>query len=77
LIPARYTHFVFAFFMAILVSCLVSLVITFSNLGLVDQFLPIWMRAWVFAFMVAFPSVVLAAPVVAKLVTWVVKRDEH
>lgn len=62
--------------MAILVSCLVSLVITFSNMGLVDQFLLIWMRAWIFAFMVAFPSVVIAAPVVTALVTWVVKNDE-
>lgn len=75
--PARYTRYVYAFFMAILVSCLVSLVITFSNLGLVDQFLLIWMRAWAFAFMVAFPSVILTSPVVAKLVTWVVNSDEH
>lgn len=67
-IQNRYRPYVFAFFMALLMSCLMSFVITLFNVGLIDNVLQIWLKAWAFAFVVAFPAVILVAPVVHRLV---------
>lgn len=72
MIHAKYENIVFAFFMAALMSCLMSLVISIFNLGLVENIVHIWLKAWSFAFIVAFPSVVAVAPVVRKLVSLVI-----
>ena len=52
-----------------------SLVITVFNVGLVDNLLFIWLKAWGFAFCVAFPTINVVAPIVRKLVTLVVAKD--
>jgi hypothetical protein len=75
MIPSKYQRFVFAFFMALLMSCLMSFVITLFNVGLVDNVLTIWLKAWAFAFVVAFPAVTLVAPVVAKLTQIFIAKD--
>ncbi|MBC7007556.1 DUF2798 domain-containing protein [Pseudoalteromonas sp. BZK2] len=54
---------VFAFFMALFM----SLVISIFNVGLIDNIATIWLKAWAFAFCVAFPTVIFVAPVVHKL----------
>lgn len=73
MIHPKYQSVVFAFFMALLMSCLMSLVITVHNIGLVPNILWIWLDAWAFAFLVAFPAVMLVAPVVRKLVAKLVR----
>jgi hypothetical protein len=75
MIPRKYQHQVFAFFMAGLMSCLMSLVISIFNVGLVDNILQIWLHAWGFAFVVAFPAVLVVAPLVRRLVNLVIKKD--
>lgn len=75
MIPAKYGHYVFAFFMALLMSCIMSLVITIFNVGFVDNLLFIWLKAWGFAFCVAFPTINVVAPIVRKLVALVVAKD--
>lgn len=71
MIPARYHRLVFSFFMALLMSCLMSLVITIFNVGLVDNIILIWLKAWAFAFSVAFPAIFIISPLVHKLVALV------
>lgn len=73
MIHSKYQSVVFAFFMALLMSCLMSLVITIHNIGLVPDIVWLWLDAWAFAFMVAFPAVLLVAPVVRKLVSVLVR----
>jgi hypothetical protein len=75
MIHPKYQSVVFAFFMALLMSCLMSLVITIHNIGLVPDLFSIWLHAWAFAFMVAFPAVMLVAPLVRKLVTKLVRAQ--
>jgi len=58
---------VFAFFMALFMSGFMSLVISIFNVGLVDNIVILWLKAWAFAFCVAFPTVILIAPLVHKL----------
>lgn len=56
-------------------SCLMSLVISIHNVGLVENIVVVWMKAWAFAFLVAFPTIVMISPVVRKLVNLVVDEN--
>ncbi len=73
MIDRKYQHIVFGFFMALLMSCFMSLVISIFNVGFVDNILYVWLRAWAFAFTVAFPTVIVVTPAVRKLVTITLK----
>ncbi|MCP4082602.1 MAG: DUF2798 domain-containing protein [Planctomycetaceae bacterium] len=75
LVPKKYENQVFAFFMSLLMSCLMSLVICIFNFGLVEDLLLIWLKAWLFAFVVALPTIVLVSPLVRKLVSLVMVKD--
>ncbi|MFA5632325.1 MAG: DUF2798 domain-containing protein [Porticoccaceae bacterium] len=75
MIDRKYQRFVFAFFMSLLMSCAMSLVISIFNVGLVHNIISIWLKAWAFAFVVAFPSIIMVAPVVQKLVELVLKKE--
>jgi len=69
MIPKRFELPVFAFFMSTLMSCLMSGVITFLNLGMVEGFFTLWMSAFAKAFLVAYPSILLVVPVVRRIVS--------
>jgi len=67
---------VFSFFMALFMSCIMSFVISVFNVGIVDDILIIWLKSWSFAFIVAFPAVLMVAPIVRKIVAIVIKTDD-
>ena len=48
MIDRKHHRIVFAFFMALLMSCIMSLVITLFNVGFVHNIIRIWMKAWAF-----------------------------
>ncbi len=66
-IARQHAQLVFSFFMAALMSGLMSFVISVLNLGLVDGLLLIWLKAWGSAFLVAFPAILLITPLVRRL----------
>lgn len=76
MIDRKFHRLVFAFFMALIMSCVMSCVITFSNVGPVSNFVSIWMGAWGFGFLIAFPSVILISPLVHKLTALVLKEEQ-
>ncbi|MEW6993756.1 DUF2798 domain-containing protein [Colwelliaceae bacterium MEBiC 14330] len=69
MLASRYRPLVFSFFMALFMSCLMSFVITLFNIGMVEGFVMLWLKAWGFAFIVAFPSVLIVAPLVNLMVS--------
>jgi hypothetical protein len=73
-IDKKHQYFVQAFFMALIMSCFMSLVISLFNAGLVNDFLYIWLKSWGFAFIVGFPTFILVSPVVRKLVNLVINN---
>lgn len=77
MIQRKYQRIVFSFYMALLMSCLMSFVITLFNVGFVSNLATLWLKAWAFAFSIAFPSVVLVSPLVAKLVELTLSDDEQ
>jgi hypothetical protein len=54
-----------------------SLVISIFNVGLVDNIISIWLKAWSFAFIVALPTIIIVSPFVHKLANLVLHEDEQ
>jgi hypothetical protein len=75
MIDRKHHRIVFLFFMALLMSCIMSFVITVFNIGFVNNLISIWLKAWLFAFSVAFPTIIFVSPIVHKLVNLVLKEE--
>jgi hypothetical protein len=71
--PARFAPVLFGFILSALMSLLVSGIATFRNAGLVDGFFEIWVSAWLPSWLIAFPVVLVVAPVARRLVGLLVK----
>ena len=71
--PARFAPVLFGLILSALMSFLVSGIATLRNAGLEDSFLGAWISAWLPAWLVAFPVVLVAAPIVRRLVGVLVK----
>jgi len=71
--PARFAPVLFGFVLSALMSFLVSGIATFRNAGLVDGFLSLWIAAWLPSWLIAFPVVLVVAPIARRLVGLVVK----
>lgn len=74
-LPPRYAHILLALFTSLFMSFLMSMIITFINIGARPDFLVRWMSAFVLAFPVAFPSILLVLPVARKLVARMVATE--
>jgi hypothetical protein len=61
--------------MALLMFCIMSFVITIFNIGFVPNLISIWLKVWLFAFSVAFPTIIFVVPIVHKLVNLVLKEE--
>jgi hypothetical protein len=77
MISRKYHKVVFSFFMALLMSCAMSFVISVFNVGMVKNIVPIWLKAWSFAFIFAFPTILIISPIVHKLVNLFLHEEEH
>jgi TctA family transporter len=75
MIDRKHHKIVFALFMALLMSCIMSFVISVFNVGLVSNIVHVWLKAWAFAFIVAFPTITVVAPIVHKWVSLVLKEE--
>ncbi|MDO9525888.1 MAG: DUF2798 domain-containing protein [Gemmobacter sp.] len=71
--PPRFAPFLFGFVLSALMSFIVSGIATFRNAGLVDGFLSIWVNAWLPSWIIAFPTVLIVAPMARRLVGMLVK----
>lgn len=67
-IPECYAPKLLAFFTSLIMSFIMSMVITFMNLGWVDDFFWRWMDAWVTAFLIAFPTILMVLPIARGIV---------
>ena len=69
MIPQRYSHILFGFILSGLMSCMVSGIATARTLGVDAAFVSHWMGAWLPSWAVAFPAVLIVAPITRRLVT--------
>ncbi len=75
MINSKYQKIVFSFFMALLMSCLMSLIISLFNMGFSPNIVNVWLKAWIFSFSVAFPTIIFISPFVHKLVALVSTKN--
>mgnify|MGYP002661373112 CR=1 FL=1 len=66
-LPAKYLAIVMPFFLSFLMSGLISLVNMVKNVGWVEHFAPMWLSAWFFSWLVAFPTVLFLLPLVRRI----------
>ncbi|MBD1401555.1 DUF2798 domain-containing protein [Pelovirga terrestris] len=74
MIPQKYEFFVFTFLMSLCMSFFMSGVITFINIGLVEGFAGLWIEAFIKAFVVAYPTIMIVVPQVRRVVKLVVRQ---
>lgn len=67
-IPKKYSGVLFAFLMSFLMALLMSSVLTAVFAGIDHQFITHWMNGFIRAWPIAFPTVLVIAPIVRKMV---------
>ena len=65
--PQKKFHLVFSFVMGAMMIFLMTMVITFVNVGLSDNFFQLWIKAFAIAYVVGVPVIFFLAPVARKL----------
>lgn len=71
--PPRFAPVLFGFILSALMSDIVSAVAVLRNVGLVDGLPGIWVNAWLPSWAIAFPTVLVVAPIARRLVGLLVK----
>lgn len=66
-LPVRLFQPLFGLFMAFFMSFLMSGAITAINVGLPPDFVSRWMHSWGLAFMLAYPAILIVAPLARRL----------
>ncbi len=75
MIPRRYAPVLFGLVLSGLMSFLVSGVSTLRAAGPVPGFLALWLQAWLASWAIAFPAVLVVAPVARRLVDRLVAAE--
>jgi len=65
--PQKKFHLVFSAIMGALMISLMTLVITYVNVGLIEGFVGRWMRAFSIAYVVGVPVIFFLAPMARKI----------
>lgn len=68
MIPARFAPYLFGLILSGLMSCIVSRIATLRAMGLVDGVGLASMTSWAFSWAVAFPTVLIVAPLTRRIV---------
>lgn len=66
--PARFAPALFGFVLSGMMSLVVSGIVTLRNTGLADAVLSLWLSALLLSWLIAFPVVLIVAPVARRLV---------
>jgi hypothetical protein len=67
-ISQKYSNLLFAFIMSVLMATLMTFIVTIKLTGLNADFTLRWLHAFLTAWPIAFPAILLLAPVTRKLV---------
>lgn len=68
MIPARFAPILFGLILSGMMSCIVSGIATVRAMGPVPGVFGAWMTSWAFSWVVAFPTVLIVAPITRRIV---------
>lgn len=74
-LPAAYATLVMPLLLSILMTFVVSAVATLRSIGLAPGFFYIWLSAWGLSWIIAFPTLLLALPLVRRATAALVMRE--
>lgn len=75
MIPARFASVLFGFLLSAMMSFLISGIAVLRTTGVVEGFFGVWILSWLSSWAVAFPIVLVLAPLTRKLVAKLVKPE--
>ncbi len=75
MISAKYLQQVQAFLLSGFMSFIMSGAITFINLGMVPGFAGIWLHAWIIAYAIAFPTILMVFPFARRLAVTIASKS--
>jgi hypothetical protein len=61
--------------MSLLMSAIMSFIISVFNVGMIDGIVAVWLKAWAFAFVIAFPTIIGVTPLVRGSVSFCCQKD--
>lgn len=67
MLPAKYLFLVQSLLVSGFMSFMVSGVITYLNLGFIQNFFSVWINAWLIAYAIAYPAILIIFPFAKKL----------
>ena len=73
--PKKFAPALFGFILSGLMSLLVSGIATYRAVGLAPDFVGMWTTGWVTSWLVAFPVVLVVAPLTRRMVGALVAQD--
>lgn len=65
-LPTRYAKWVMPLLLSVLMTSIVSFISTLKNIGFVPDLLRLWLSAWAVSWVIAFPALLVALPIVRK-----------
>jgi len=65
---------VFALLMSAVTTGIVSFAVVAVNLGFINQLLFVWLKSWLIGYIVAVPSILIIAPQIEKLVSYLLEK---
>lgn len=74
MIDKKYEMLLFSLLMSVVMSGFMSFIVTFINIGFINEFIYLWLNSYWKAFLIAFPTIFFVVPQVRKLVSVLVKE---
>lgn len=63
----RHALWVMPFFLTVIMTCLVSFISAFKGVGFGSRFVDVWLGAWGWSWLIAFPVVLVVLPLVKRM----------
>ena len=67
----------FSLLMGIITTGIISLILVLVNMGITDNFLFIWFKSWVIAYIVVIPAILLIAPAIQNKIDLLFDADKN